>query len=125
MQDSPLAAQGHHPPYHGDCDDPIYAAPPPEDPPPSYEDATHSSTSPLLVGPPPDYGAFQAYVDPDESSEASSEVEEADLSLPERIGQAFGVFVSVAILYIFWSIITSPDPDDFLHRYATALAARP
>lgn len=109
-------AQGRHPPHHRDCGEPIYAVPPPEEPPPpSYDDAIHSSTSPLLGGPPPDYGAFRAFVDPDEFSEASSEVDDTEQYLPERVGQAFTVCILVGILYLFWSIITKPDPDDSLH----------
>lgn len=110
-------APGHHPPHRGRCDDLVYAVPPPEEPLPSYDDATHSSTSPLLVGPPPDYGAFRAYVDPNESSEASSEVDDTEQYLPERIGQVFTMSMLVAILYLFWSIIIRPDPDDSLHGY--------
>ncbi|KAF3005134.1 hypothetical protein E8E13_010350 [Curvularia kusanoi] len=118
MQTSPSAAQGHHPPHQPSCLDPIYATPPPEDPPPSYDAATHASTSPLLVGPPPDYGAFRAYVDPYESSEASSETDDNEQYLPERLGQAFAVFTIVGILCLFWRIVSQPDPDDILRGYA-------
>jgi hypothetical protein len=48
-----------------------------------------------------------------------------DQTLPERIGQAFSVMCLVGILYIFWKVINQPDPDDFLHHYASAQAARP
>ncbi|KAF1362327.1 hypothetical protein EJ07DRAFT_174704 [Lizonia empirigonia] len=109
MHNTPSATHGHPPPRPGAFEQPIYAAPPPEDPPPSYDDATHSASSPLLVGPPPDYGAFRAYQDPEESSEASSEVDTADHSLEERLGQVFGVLVFLAIMYMFWSIINQPD----------------
>lgn len=102
------ATQGHHPPHYGSCHDPIYAVPPPEEPPPSYDDAIHSTTSPLLVGPAPDYGAFRAYVDPDESSEASSEVEEAEHSLSDRVNQCFAMLVLVVNLYIIWRLINMP-----------------
>lgn len=69
------------------------------------------------MGPPPDYGAFRAYVDPDESSEASTEIDDTEQYLPERIGQAFAIMIIVGILYLFWRIITQPDPDDILHGY--------
>ncbi|KAF1929120.1 uncharacterized protein M421DRAFT_4924 [Didymella exigua CBS 183.55] len=112
MDQDPSAAQGHPPPHHGHCHGPIYT-----DPPPSYEDATHSSTSPLLVGSPPDYGAFRAYVDPYESSEASTEGDDNAQYLSERIGQAFAFVILLGILYLFWSIVTQPDPDNLLHVY--------
>ncbi|KAJ8107898.1 hypothetical protein OPT61_g8550 [Boeremia exigua] len=103
---------------HGSCYDPIYAAPPLEEPPPSYDAATHASTSPLLVGPPPDYGAFQAYADPDESSEASSDADDTEQYLPEQVGQAVAVTILVGLLYLFWRIISQPGPDGSLHPYA-------
>ncbi|KAF9701386.1 hypothetical protein EKO04_000813 [Ascochyta lentis] len=109
MHTSLSATQGHPPPRPGSFHDPIYPTSPPEEPPPSYDDATHSSSSPLLVGPPPDYGAFRAYVDPDESSEASSEVEGTDQSLQEWLGQAFGILAFVGFMYGFWRIINQPD----------------
>ncbi|KAH7401419.1 hypothetical protein BKA66DRAFT_565059 [Pyrenochaeta sp. MPI-SDFR-AT-0127] len=85
---------------------------PPDYPPPSYDDATGSETAPLLVGPPPDYGAFRAYSDA--SSMASSEVEATDRSLPEWVGQALVVFVFVVIIYGFYRVISVPDSmDDF------------
>lgn len=113
------ATQGHRsPPYgHGDAHT-IYNDPYPEEPPPSYDVATHSSTSPLLVGPPPDYGAFRAYVDPDASSEATTEVDDTEQYLPERLGQAFSILVIMGMLFLFWSIITQPDPDGLPHSYA-------
>ncbi|KAJ4384681.1 hypothetical protein N0V86_000282 [Didymella sp. IMI 355093] len=113
MDHDPSATRGHPPPHHGPCDDPLYTDPPPTEPPPSYEDATHSAASPLLVGPPPDYGAFRAYVDPDESSEASTEGDDTEQYLPERIGQFFAFMVLIAIFYLFWSIIFQSDPDDW------------
>jgi hypothetical protein len=70
------------------------------------------------VGPPPDYGAFRAYTDPDESSEASSEADDSEQNMPERLGQVFAVFILLGILYLFWSIIGQPDPDDLSHGYA-------
>jgi len=82
---------------------------PPDYPPPSYDDATRSDAAPLLAGPPPNYGAFRAYGDADESSIASSEVESADRTLPEWVGQALVVFVFVSIMYGFWKIINAPD----------------
>ncbi|KAJ4990754.1 hypothetical protein SVAN01_03763 [Stagonosporopsis vannaccii] len=115
MLSPPSPAQGRPAPHHSPCDDLIYAVPPPEEQLPSYDDATHSSTAPLLVGPPPDYGAFRAYVDPDESSAATSEADDGEQYLPERIGQAFTVCILVGILYLFWRAINQPDPDDFLH----------
>lgn len=116
--DQHQATQGYHPPRHGGCHGPVYAVPPPEEPPPSYDDATHSLTSPLLEGPPPDYGAFRAYVDPDESTMASSDVDDTEQYLPERVGQVFTMCMLVGILYLFWTIINQPDPVDFLHGYA-------
>ncbi|KAJ4412613.1 hypothetical protein N0V91_000372 [Didymella pomorum] len=113
MDHNASTTQGHHPPHQGQFNDPVYADPPPIEPPPSYEDATHSSTSPLLVGPPPDYGAFRAYVDPDESSEASTEGDDSEQYLPERIGQVFAIMILFGIFYLFWSIIFQVDPDDF------------
>ncbi|KAH6637764.1 hypothetical protein C7974DRAFT_148015 [Boeremia exigua] len=118
MQPTLSAPRGQHPVQHSNCYDPVYAAPPPEEePPPSYDAATYSPTSPLLVGPPPDYGAIRAYLDPDESSEASSEVDETEQYFPERLGQAFSVLMLVGILCIFWSIINQPDPDNSMHSY--------
>lgn len=82
---------------------------PPDEPPPSYEDATRLESAPLLVGPPPDYGAFRAYGDPDGSSVASSEVEPAERSLAEYLGQAMVVAVFVGIIYLFWTVIDGSD----------------
>ncbi|KAH7085907.1 hypothetical protein BKA63DRAFT_560533 [Paraphoma chrysanthemicola] len=98
----------HHHHYHHGPRTPS----PPDYPPPSYDDATRSETAPLLAGPPPNYGAFRAYVDPDESSIASSEVESADRSLPEWVGQALVVFLFVSIMYGFWKVINAPDSLD-------------
>ncbi|KZM24992.1 uncharacterized protein EKO05_0009489 [Ascochyta rabiei] len=109
MHNPVAATQGYPSPRPQGFDDPVYAAPPPEEPPPSYDEAIHSSTSPLLVGPPPDYGAFRAYVDPDESSEASSEIEGTDQPLHEWLGQAFGILVFLGIMYAFWWTINQPD----------------
>ena len=110
------AEQGPHPPrYSSHHHDPPFTASSAEEPPPSYEDATHSTTAPLLVGPRTDYGAFRAYVDPDDSSEASSEVDDTEQYMPERVGQTFALLVLVALLYVFWTTINQPDPDDFLH----------
>lgn len=96
----------------------MYAVPPPDEPLPSYDDATNSSTSPLLVGPPPDYGAFRAYVDPDESSEASSEADDTEQYLPDRIGQAFAVCLLIGMLYLFWRIINQPEQNHVLYDYS-------
>lgn len=70
------------------------------------------------MGPPPDYGAFRAYTDPDETSEASSEADDNEQYMPERLGQAFVVLILLGILYLFWRIISQPDPDNSLHGYA-------
>ncbi|KAF2129877.1 hypothetical protein P153DRAFT_356554 [Dothidotthia symphoricarpi CBS 119687] len=90
-----------------------YDSIPPDEPPPSYDDATQSSTAPLLVGPPPDYGTYRAYSDPDpdleESSVASSDTGRNDGSLPVWVGQALVVLVFVSIMYGFWRFITAPD----------------
>jgi len=119
MQTPLSAAQGHHPPHRAHWHDPIYAIPPPEEAPPSYDDAIHASTSALLVGPPPDYSAFRAYTDPDESSsEASSEADDNEQYMPEHLGQVLTVFMLLGILYLFWRTISQPDPDDSLHGYA-------
>lgn len=64
------------------------------------------------MGPPPDYGAFRAYVDADESSEASTEGDDTEQYLPERIGQFFAIMILVGIFYLFWSIVFQPDSDD-------------
>jgi hypothetical protein len=95
----------------------IYHIPPPDDPPPeyappSYDDATHSATAPLLVGPPPDYGTYRAYPSPDASSIASSEIEETSRSLPEWVGQALVVMCFVGIIYGFWRLVNE-DFDGF------------
>lgn len=92
--------------------------PPPDDPPPayappSYEDATHSSTAPLLVGPPTDYGTQRAYPSRDTSSVASSDIERTTRSLPEWVGQALVVFCFVGIIYGFWKLVNDPDFDGF------------
>ncbi|PSN62363.1 hypothetical protein BS50DRAFT_638011 [Corynespora cassiicola Philippines] len=89
----------------------IYYPPPPDEPPPSYDDATHSASTPLLVGPPPDYGTYRAYPEPDQSSVASSDIEQSDRSLPEWVGQILVVFVFVAIIYGFWKLVNDPDID--------------
>ena len=89
---------------------PVRHTPPiPDEPPPSYDAATRLESAPLLAGPPPDYGAFRAYDDADESSIASSEAETRDRSLPEWLGQALVVFMFVCIMYGFWRLITAPD----------------
>ncbi|EAT80467.1 hypothetical protein SNOG_12055 [Parastagonospora nodorum SN15] len=82
----------------------------PDYPPPSYDDATNSSSVPLLAGAPPGYGTTF----PDQSSIASSDLEDLDRSLPEWIGQALAVFVFISITYAFWRIINAPQrPDGF------------
>lgn len=85
----------------------------PEDPPPSYDDATHSERTPLLVGPPPDYGVYRAYVEPDASSTASSDQGVTTRSLPEWVGQIFVVFCFVIIMYAFWQFASDPYFDGY------------
>ncbi|KAH8724669.1 hypothetical protein GQ44DRAFT_772999 [Phaeosphaeriaceae sp. PMI808] len=88
-----------------------------EDPPPSYHEAIASTTAPLLVGAPPDYGAFRAYPEPDHSSIASSQVgysDRSDRTCSEWVGQALVVFVFVTIIYAFWKLINAPD---HLHNF--------
>jgi hypothetical protein len=94
----------HHQQQHHD----VHNSPPPDYPPPSYADATNSSSAPLLAGAPPGYGTTF----PDQSSIASSELEDTDRSLPEWIGQALVVFVFVSITYGFWRIINAPERSD-------------
>jgi len=103
----PPPSSDHH--HHYAPHDP----PPPDYPPPSYDDATRSGTVPLLVGAPPDYGAFRAYTEPDESSLASSEVESTGRTLPEWVGQALVVVMFVSIIYGFWTVINAPDTDPY------------
>ncbi|KAF2018321.1 hypothetical protein BU24DRAFT_461271 [Aaosphaeria arxii CBS 175.79] len=88
---------------------PAYHEYPPEEPPPSYDDATHSSHSPLLVGPPPDYGTYRAYPSPDVSSVASSDIEGTSRSLPEWVGQAMVVLCFLGIIYGFWRVVNDPN----------------
>lgn len=110
--DSPAPPTVDHDSHHHHHHDDTHHEPLPDYPPPSYDDATGSETAPLLVGPPPDYGAFRAYSDA--SSLASSEVEATDRSLPEWVGQSLVVFVFVAIIYGFYKVINAPDSlDDF------------
>lgn len=71
------------------------------------------------MGPPTDYSAFGACTDPDESSsDASSEADDNEQYMPERLGQVLTVFMLLGILYLFWRTISQPDPDDSLHGYA-------
>ena len=71
------------------------------------------------MGPPTDYSAFGACTDPDESSsDASSEADDNEQYMPERLGQVLTVFMLLGILYLFWKITSQPDPDDSLHSYA-------
>jgi hypothetical protein len=85
-------------------------SPPPDYPPPSYDDATGPATAPLLAGAPPGYGTTF----PDQSSIASSEVEDSDTTLPEWLGQALVVLIFVSIIYGFLRIVNAPDrPDGF------------
>ncbi|KAF2704206.1 hypothetical protein K504DRAFT_462779 [Pleomassaria siparia CBS 279.74] len=108
MNDSSSTSRGQSPPAEGPHS--IYYMHPPDDPPPSYDDATHSSYTPLLVGPPPDYGtAYRAYPEPDASSVASSDIERSNRSLPEWVGQALVVFCFVAIIYGFFSLVNDTD----------------
>ncbi|KAL5121072.1 hypothetical protein ACEQ8H_000923 [Pleosporales sp. CAS-2024a] len=103
---TPPATITHHP-YHD-----MAPSPPPDYPPPSYNDATNASSAPLLAGAPPGYGTTF----PDQSSIASSELEDSDRLLPEWIGQALVVLVFVSITYGFWRIINAPDPPDGFHH---------
>ncbi|KAH3947762.1 hypothetical protein HBH53_109990 [Parastagonospora nodorum] len=104
---APPAIEAHH--HHNHNHD-IHNSPPPDYPPPSYDDATNSSSVPLLAGAPPGYGTTF----PDQSSIASSDLEDLDRSLPEWIGQALAVFVFISITYAFWRIINAPQrPDGF------------
>src|SRR4051812_3688155 len=80
---------------------PIYHLPPPNEPPPSYDDATHSSSTPLLVGPPPNYGTPRAYPEAEDSSMLSSDIEETTRALPEWVGQGLVVLCFLGILYGF------------------------
>ncbi|OAL46205.1 hypothetical protein IQ07DRAFT_603583 [Pyrenochaeta sp. DS3sAY3a] len=84
----------HHSPPHDS---------PPNYPPPPYEEGP-PETNPLLIGQPPDYGAFDRF-----SSQASSEIQETERSLPESAGQMIVVFVFVAIIYAFYRVINAPD----------------
>jgi hypothetical protein len=95
----------HHHDEHHHHHHIIHTPPPPDDPPPSYDDATASATAPLLLGAPPGYGTTF----PDQSSIASSDLDESDRSLPEWIGQALVVCVFVSITYGFWRIINAPN----------------
>ncbi|OCL14859.1 hypothetical protein AOQ84DRAFT_384432 [Glonium stellatum] len=84
------------------------ASPPhPNEPPPSYDDATNSASTPLLVGPPPNYGT-QAYTDADESS-MSSHPEESTRVLPEWVGQGLVVLCFLGLLYGFWRVVSEPE----------------
>jgi hypothetical protein len=38
--------------------------------------------------------------------------------MSERLGQVFAVLIILGILYLFWRIISQPDPDDLSHGYA-------
>jgi hypothetical protein len=97
----------------------VYPVLTPDDPlpaydPPSYDDATRSSTAPLLSGPPVySYGTYRAYPEPEYHSEASSDIEETTRSLPEWVGQALVVFAFLAIIYGFWEFVHDADLDDF------------
>ena len=77
----------------------------PDEPPPSYDEVTRLESAPLLVGPPPDYGAFTAYGDPETSTVASSEAEGTDRSFAEYVGQFFVLIVLGLIVYAFWKVI--------------------
>ncbi|KAF2731096.1 hypothetical protein EJ04DRAFT_567185 [Polyplosphaeria fusca] len=88
---------------------PIYHVPPPDEPPPSYEIATHSAASPLLVGPPPNYGTYSAYSEPEESSIASDDNDMNSRTLPEWVGQMLVVISFLAIIYGFWRLVNEPE----------------
>lgn len=109
----PQASQQNPPAYTPPQQPPTYEdLLPPNHPPPSYDDATHSETSPLLVGPPPGYGTY-AEVDAQStsSSTVASDVEE-ETSVAEYVGHAVVVFMFFAVVYGLWSIAS--DPPDFL-----------
>ncbi|OCK86142.1 hypothetical protein K432DRAFT_399589 [Lepidopterella palustris CBS 459.81] len=83
--------------------------PHPNELPPSYDDATHSPSAPLLVGPPPTYGTDQqAYPEPDQSS-ISSELEDTTRTLPEWVGQGLVVLCFLGILYGLYKLVNDPD----------------
>lgn len=65
-------------------------------------------SSPLLVGPPPDYGAFRAYLDSDTSSQVTTEADSVD-RCPDWAGHVFVLLVFLSIMYGFWTIIVAPD----------------
>lgn len=96
----PAVDQHHHHPHHHH--DPQHS--PPDYPPPSYDDATGAAHAPLLVGAPPGYGTTF----PDQSSIASSDVDESEVTVPKLMGQIFTVIVFIAIIYGFWVIVTAP-----------------
>jgi hypothetical protein len=61
-----------------------------------------------LAGAPPGYGTTF----PDQSSIASSEVEDTETTLAEWIGQALVVGIFIGIVYGFWRVINTPDRRD-------------
>ncbi|KAF2277545.1 uncharacterized protein EI97DRAFT_457548 [Westerdykella ornata] len=117
MDDASMAPRGPpHPPRI--VQQRIYTAPHPNEPPPaydppSYEEATRSSSAPLLVGPNLGYGTYQAYEDLEANSVASSNIEESTRSLPEWVGQALVVIVFLAIIYMFWEFVHDADLDNY------------
>ncbi|PVH92769.1 hypothetical protein DM02DRAFT_619726 [Periconia macrospinosa] len=102
---SPPASWPNQPP-------PTYELPPPpNEPPPSYHDATHSETSPLLVGPPPGYGTYSPYRDHDahsSSATTTSEIEVEETTATEYVGQAVVVALFCGIMYGFWLLASHP-----------------
>lgn len=80
----------------------------PDIPPPSYDDATN----PLLGGVPPSY-SYGTWQDRDDSSAASSEADASDddARLHEYVGNFVVVAFFIAVIYFFWSMLSSPvDP---------------
>ncbi|OAK99775.1 hypothetical protein IQ06DRAFT_348301 [Phaeosphaeriaceae sp. SRC1lsM3a] len=99
----PLAADHHHQHQHHHHHDDIHNPAPPDYPPPSYDDATNPATAPLLAGAPPGYGTTF----PDQSSVASSDLDESEITFAKLVGQIFTVLVFIGIIYGFWIIVTA------------------
>ncbi|KAF2196133.1 hypothetical protein GQ43DRAFT_476599 [Delitschia confertaspora ATCC 74209] len=106
------SAQPSTPPPLPSISEAIYQIPPlpPDEPPPSYDEATHSSSAPLLVGPQQNtYGTYRAYPGPETASPASSVIQDTTRTLPEWVGQALVVLCFLAILYGFYNLVSDPD----------------
>lgn len=111
ISSDPPAFDHHH--NHHELPPGYHTLPVPDEPPPSYDYATHSDTTPLLVGPPPDYGTYRAYQDSDTASTASGEPESSSRSFPEWAGQFFVVLSFIGIMYGFWIVVNDPNFDGF------------